>query len=101
MKENFVVLFKRDIVIKLDLPANGNDSPRDRGDLSRVRESDPTFCFAFGFILENQNASSDRFNIVKIGSFFRHANSIGYEPESTSTFALASAINFVILLGFP
>ena len=53
MKENFVVLFKRDIVIKLDLPANGNDSPRDRGDLSRVRESDPTFCFAFGFILEN------------------------------------------------
>ena len=63
VEDNFIVVF--------DLATDSDNSAGDGWDFGSIREGDPTFGFPFGFVFEDQNASSDRLDSFK-RRFFRH-----------------------------
>jgi len=71
VEDNFVVLPKRHIIVVFDLATDSDNSAGDGWDFGSIREGDPTFGFPFGFVFEDQNASSDRLDCFK-RRFFRH-----------------------------
>lgn len=101
VEKDFVVLFEGYVLIVFDLLADRNDSTGNRWNFGRVREGDTAPGLPFRFVFSDENAVSDRFDVVKVRRFFCHGSSIGEERKSTSTFGLASPGKFVILLGFP
>lgn len=86
MEEHLVILAKRDIFIMGDLATDGNDATCDGRYLSGVWQRNPTFGFAFGFILQYQDSRTDRFNVLERCLFFGHKAisewEIGYESHA-------------------
>lgn len=65
MKQDLVVLSKRQFLVIFDDGADRHNSAGDRGDLRRIGKRDSAASFTLGFILSDQDTVTDRFDVLK------------------------------------
>ena len=86
MKENLVVLTKRNILVVLKLAANCNDTTCDSWDFGCIWQSYATFGFSLGLILQYEYSPADRLDVLQSVTFFSHILSQQEQdyPETTA-----------------
>ena len=65
VKQDLVVLPQRNVLVVLDLGRDGDDASGDRGNLGMIGQSDASLGLAFGFVLADQNAGPDGFDVFE------------------------------------